>query len=324
MPISPTTLAVFKKLVVKTSDLSKRRKKLDDEVKKREVKLAEAIAALDTTLLDVQLQAIKGDIAELTSLLSDADKALTDLGTLQNDATFMQERDDDADKVARIISETRNGTAQHFKTLKRLQNEGEKAWGKSLKSENFALRELARLHESVTDLRKSLKDRFEKLDKFAVKAFAAKKARSAKALAAAQAEAEALSPWMSTFESESLQKRIEELAKSAEDKELGDELRATLKDGCKDLAGELQAMSVYVEQTLKRADAVKGLKIEAIDMKLALKTLELDAKHEAKLAKVLNGPPAAYEKGLGALAKELKLDTTGRAMLEALEKAEVI
>ncbi len=324
MPIHPNTLAIFKKLVTKTADLEKRRKKLDAEVAKRAAKLGEAISALDTTVLDIQLKALKGDIAELNGLLHDADVAVGDLNTLENDAAFMQERDDDADKVARVISETRDKVAQHFKALKQLENKGEEAWRKSLKSENFALRELARLHAGVTDLRTQLKARFEKLDKVAVKAFAAHEQRNAKALATTQAEAEALEPSMAKFEFDTHKKQVVELARSAESKDHDESTRATLKDGCQDLADELDAMSVWVEQTLKQAEAVKALKIEAIDVKKALKVLELDAKHEARLAKVLNGPPAGFEKGLQALATELKLGSTGKAMLQALRKAGVV
>jgi hypothetical protein len=46
----------------------------------------------------------------------------------------------------------------------------------------------------------------------------------------------------------------------------------------------------------------------------------IDAKHKSKLAKILNGPPSGYEKGLTALGKELKLGRDGKAMLAELKK----
>lgn len=325
MPIAPATLAAFKELVATTADLDKRIKKLDAEVVKREGKIREAIAGLDTTVLETQLKAIEGDIAETTALLHDADMALIPLDTLQKDEAFMQERDDDADKLSKVIANTRNKTAQHFKSLKKLQNDAEDAWRKSLKSENFALRRLARLDESVKDLRKRLKERFAKLDKAAQRATAAHEARDAKALAAARAEVEALDASMAQWEFDSQKKHVDEMKKETDaNKDYSDETRATLTDGIKDLQNELKTTSLWVEQTIKVDKLVKDLKIETIDVDKALKTLEIDAKHKAKLAKILNGPSSGYEKGLTALAKELKLGTDGKAMLAELKKAGVL
>ena len=325
MPINPATLAVFKELVQATADLDKRTAKLDAEVAKREAKIREAIAGLDTTVIETQLKAIEGDIAETTTLLHDADKALISLQTLLNDEAFMQERDDDADKVSKVIANTRTKTAHHFKTLKKLQNDAEDAWRRSLKSEDFALRELARRDESVKDLGKRLKERFAKLDKAAQRATAAHEARDAKALAAARAEVQALDASMAQFEFETEKKLLDDLKKKTDaNKDYTDETRATLTDGIEDLQKSLQAMSVYVEQSLKVDKLVKDLKIEDIDVDKALKTLEIDAKHKPKLARVLNGPPSGYEKGLSALAKEIKLDTDGKTMVTALRKAGVL
>jgi len=64
--------------------------------------------------------------------------------------------------------------------------------------------------------------------------------------------------------------------------------------------------------------------LAAIDVKRALKTLDLDPKAESKLAKALVGTRSAMEKNLDALARELKLKTNGKQMLAALDKAGLI
>jgi len=64
--------------------------------------------------------------------------------------------------------------------------------------------------------------------------------------------------------------------------------------------------------------------VAQIDIGKACKVLSIASKDQAKLAKVLNGQPAAYQKGLDALANELELDTTGKEMLTKLEKAQVV
>ena len=125
MPISEETMAAFKKLAAATAVLDQRIKKVDAEVGKRTTKIAEAIAANDTTLLDIQLAAIGGDIDEVSTLLHDANRSLNDLDKLQRDADFMRERDDDAATVGGIIARVRTGVARHIKTLKDLQNAAE-------------------------------------------------------------------------------------------------------------------------------------------------------------------------------------------------------
>ena len=85
MPISEETMAAFKKLAAATAVLDQRIKKVDAEVGKRTTKIAEAIAANDTTLLDIQLAAIGGDIDEVSTLLHDANGSLNDLDKLQRD-----------------------------------------------------------------------------------------------------------------------------------------------------------------------------------------------------------------------------------------------
>ena len=69
---------------------------------------------------------------------------------------------------------------------------------------------------------------------------------------------------------------------------------------------------------------MQDFKIEPINVKKALDTLDLDSKVESKLAKALIGTRAAMEKNLDALAKELKLKTNGKQMLAALDKAGLI
>ncbi len=325
MPISAAILAQYEALNRTAADLEKRTAKLDAEVQKREGKLKEAFDSQDATVIETQLKALKGDIAETTTLLHDADVAMQPLTALQNDEAFMQERDDDADRLSKIIAATRHKTAQHYKTLKKWENDAEEAWRKSLKSEDFALRRLAELDDGVKDLRKNLKERFEKLDKAAQRAYAAQEARDAKALATAKAAVEAIHGSDAKLEFETYQKLLAQFKADIDaDKEYTADLRATLTDGIKDLSGEMKSMSIYVEQCVKTDEDVKELKIEAIDIDKALKALELDSKHKAKLAKALSGPPSSYEKALTALAKELKLDADGKALLAKLKKAGVI
>jgi hypothetical protein len=64
---------------------------------------------------------------------------------------------------------------------------------------------------------------------------------------------------------------------------------------------------------------IEAMTIAGVDVKKAARALDLDATAEPKLAKALGA--ASIENGLAALAKELKLKTTGKAMLATLQRA---
>jgi len=81
---------------------------------------------------------------------------------------------------------------------------------------------------------------------------------------------------------------------------------------------------VYLDEMGKQEKWVQDFKLEPIDVKKALKTLELDPKAEPKLAKALVGTRSVMDKNLDALARELKLKTNGKQMLAALNKAGLI
>ena len=99
---------------------------------------------------------------------------------------------------------------------------------------------------------------------------------------------------------------------------------AQLKKGAQDALSDHVGAKVYLDQMGKQEKFVQDFKLELIDVKKALKTLELDPKVESKLAKALVGSRSAMEKNLDALAKELKLKTNGKQMLAALDKAGLI
>src|SRR5262249_17254209 len=84
-----------------------------------------------------------------------------------------------------------------------------------------------------------------------------------------------------------------------------------------------------IDDSMKKLDAIVqrlvGLgQVAEVDVGKASKVLSIASKDQSKLAKVLNGQVAAYQRGLDALAKELKLDTTGKEMLTKLERAQVV
>ena len=324
MPISEETMAAFKKLAAATVVLDQRIKKVDAEVGKRTTKIAEAIAANDTTLLDIQLAAIGGDIDEVSTLLHDANGSLNDLDKLQRDADFMRERDDDAATVGGIIARVRTGVARHIKTLKDLQNAAEEAWRKSTKSEDFALRDLAATEKDVPDLQKEVSAAFTQAVGVALRAEKALQERDTKALAAAKAAMVKLDVGGTKIRVETMGKVIADREKSVGNREVTKETLATLQDGYADLRRQMTRVTETLGSLLAEEAGVKAMEIKPIDVKKALGALGLDGKAEAGLAKVLNGPPKEWEKGLDALARTLKTGGTGAKYLASLRRAGLV
>lgn len=321
MTIRPNTLAAFKSLVAGTAELDKRIKKLDAEVEKRKTRVAEAVGANDTTLLDIQLAAIRGDIDELSTLLHEANGWLQALETLKADADFMRERDDDAAHVGGIIARVRTGVARHTKTLKDLQSETEEAWRKSTKSEDFALRDLATSEKDVVDLQKEVHAAFMKAFPVAQRADKAMTARDAKALSAAKSEMAKLDVPGTRIKVETTARVLAGREKSIEIRDVTKETLATLKDGYADLKQQMERVNQSLASLAKEEEGVKAMQIKPIDIKKSLGALGLDGKAEAKLAKVLNGPPKEWEKSLDALAREFKTGGTGARYLASLRRA---
>jgi hypothetical protein len=324
MPIAQETLAAFKRLAAATAGLDQRIKKLDAEVAKRTAKIAEAIEANDTTLLDIQLAAIGGDIDEVSTLLHDANGALTDLEKLQRDVDFMLERDDHAATVGGIVARVRTGVARHTKTLKDLQNAAEDAWRKSTRSEDFALRDLASTEKDVPDLQKEVSATFTQAVGVALRADKALQDRNAKALAAAKAEMAKLDVTGTRIRVETMAKVLADREKSIGNREVAKDTLATLKDGYADLKRQMGRVTQTLGSLLAEEAGVKAMEIKPIDVKKALGALGLDGKAEAALAKVLNGPPREWEKGLDALARTFKTGATGAKYLASLRRAGLV
>ena len=122
----------------------------------------------------------------------------------------------------------------------------------------------------------------------------------------------------------SLIKALADREKSVGNREVTKDTLATLKDGYADLRGQMTRVTQMLGSLLAEEAGVKAMEIKPIDVKKALGALGLDGKAEAGLAKVLNGPPKEWEKGLDALARTLKTGGTGAKYLASLRRAGLV
>jgi hypothetical protein len=323
---NPATLNAFKDLVLKTDKIMKAQKKInprfDLEISSS---LPQAIKDKNVPKIELYLTTLKATLKDIENSLDDTRRALIELGDIErDDEEFVSAHLQDLDKLTTKITDAQSSLTKQFQQGKKFQEQAEKALTGLQGTVDKAYQELAELTKWVNDETKDLKETFHKCDQIATKAKAAFDARDAKALADAQKSMDALGiggkgAIFNSHESQ-LKEFIEKVAGSGFD---ADDV-AQLKKGAQDALSDHVGAKVYLDQMGKQEKFVQDFKLEPIDVKKALKTLELDPKAESKLAKALVGTRSAMEKNLDALARELKLKTNGKQMLAALEKAGVI
>jgi hypothetical protein len=287
-------------------------------------KIPTAIQDADGPKIELYLKSLKVEISDIDDSLEDTRAALDLLDTVENDEEFVSTRLKDVEKITKIASDARTSLTSQYKSAKQFENQAEKALDGQHGTEQEAFRNLAQLDKWIADEKKELKTAFDKSEQLNTKATEAFERRDAKSLADAQKGISALEIGVKRILFDGHESSIKDFMKKADDKRYSESATAQLKDGAQDLLSRHAGTKVYLEQLEATEKRVLGFEIAEIDVKKALKVLEIENKYEGKLAKVLKGPESSMEKGLDALAKELKLDTTGKEMLATLRKAGVL
>jgi hypothetical protein len=304
--------------------LADARKKVDPRFEDIAKEIGAAIEKGDKPMIEFYLKSLKPTIAAITEAMSDVSTAEGQIRGIEKEEDFLASNYDEVEKLGKAVSDAKKHFTKRYQDAKRLENTAEKALGTAGSADDEALQKLARLDHEVKDTVKRWKGWAEDAARIDDEATAAVEARDAKALAAAQKAIRPLTVLITPEMHKITKDEIDAIARRADDKKISEAVRADLKDGAKDLLAAFAPAAGYLEKVQSVGKRVGALDVGAIDVKKALKVLGIEAKHEAKLAKVLKGPPANFEKGLSALAKELKLDTTGKDMLAELRKAHVL
>ncbi len=319
----PETLKAFKDIVLNADKIMKAQKKInprfDQEISSS---LPQAIKDKNIPKIELYLTTLKATLKDIENSLDDARSALIELGDIErDDEDFVSEHLQDLDKLTTTITTAQSSLTKQFEQGKKFQEQAEKALDSQQGTVDKAYQDLAELTKWVNDETKDLKESSRTCDQIATKAKTAFDARDAKALADAQKAMDGLG----IIGKAVIFKSHEDQLKDFIDKVAGSGFAADdvahLKKGAQDALSDHVGTKVYLDEMGKQEKWVQDFKIEPIDVKKAMKTLDLDAKVESKLAKALVGSRTAMEKNLDALARELKLKTNGKQMLAALDKA---
>lgn len=314
----------FQKLQQLATKIDKARKAFEPKFTELGGKLDAAIKDKNRELVEVYLATLEAKIVEIEATNKDLDSATIELFDVQSDKEFVAAHLEALEKTAETIHGGKAAYAKHFQSAKRLQNAAQEIAYSQAEPEEAALRELARIDSEAKDNAKQFQALFAKADAAAERASKANDSGNAKALADAKKAFPAMDIDIAVTMLAGFVKRIDEFEKWCAQQKVSEDVKADLADGISDVRVALKSTQYTAGLLQEQAKRVEGFEVKTVDVKKALKSLELDGKFEGKLAKVLAGPSSGWEKGLTALAKEAKLETDGKEMLAKLKKDKVV
>src|SRR5690349_3925295 len=319
------TLKAWKEAQAKAVEIAQALKKIEPKLKELDGEIRAEAKATDPKLAHVYHASIEQLITVINAGIEAGSRIRNRLSILLRDTEYFAAHEDEIEKLAKAEAEATVKLVAHFRLAQELQGLAQKTWDRQGQGSDYAFIVIARYEKRLDELTAGLAGLVKQLDPLYSKCEKAVAARDAKALADTKKTVAGLG----------VKKLVDDFTSHVESI---DELEGGLKEQLgKDEKAKSQAASAFadlrrkIESGTKSADtlkidsrAIESFKIAPIDVKKALKLLALPAAAEAKLSKVLQGPPAGFETGLSALGKELKVPTTGKAMLEILKRAKLV
>lgn len=325
MAANPNTPDTFKKAVLKADVITKAQKKInprfDLEISSS---LPAAIKDKNGPKIELYQAALKAAMEEIEASLADVRSALLLLKDVEDDEEFVAAHLAAVEKVTTIVSDARASLTSQYQAGLKLQKQAEAALDGLRNTQDRAFQDLAQLDKVFDDEAKELRAAFQKADQLNVKAGKAAEARDEKSLADARKAMDGLEIDIKRITFDGNEKSLAEFVKDLDNRGYDEDIVAQLKGGARELGSRHAGTRVYIEQLEKAAQTMEEFKIEDVDVQKAMDALALDDKIKPRLAKVLEGPAAAYERGLAAIAKDFKLKTTGKDMLVTLKKRGIV
>jgi small-conductance mechanosensitive channel len=308
----PTVVRYTANLIAK---LDQQNKKSDTDFKKTKADLEKSIANGTIPMLKLLRPKLEQEVDDMDDGMSKVEEAKVQIGALQDDQGYASTHFEQIKKLLEKVTDIQNDLTARIKLARDLDARALKAWDAAEGSQDEAEHELAVLKDTVGDIKKVVDKNEPDIPKQADAARKAYAARNQKGLTDART------------------KLIDYHKPSTQIPLARDKVNKFMKKyHYHDLTTEAQYL---LDDLMQMEDAMKDLdkiiqelmdlhQVAQIDMGKACKVLAIATKDQARLAKVLNGQPAAYQKGLEALANDLELDSTGKEMLAKLEKAQLV
>jgi hypothetical protein len=279
----------------------------------------EACTHRETTSLTLYMKALPKLVDNIEGCLDSMIPFQRLMTEIEEDESYVHAHLAALGKLTMMVDTSRSQATSQFQACKQMKATGLRLLAEMTQTVERAERLLASHDKWVNDQRKAILAAVGKAATLLAAAEQAAAKRDAKALATARKAFAAVDlAGLIDFPAEIEHKvaaTLQQMSVVAADKGQGSaiaaEIRATLST-----RQELAPVLAKLAAAKARMDA---LAIGGVDVKKAARALDLDATAEPKLTKALAA--ASIEKGLDTLAKELKLKTTGKAMLATLQRA---
>jgi TolA-binding protein len=313
---TPDTKAILQYTIPLITKLAQQSKKCDAAYKATKADLEKAIKNATIPMLKLLRPKLKLVIDDLDDCVSKSEEAKTQIGILQDDEAYASTHFDQIKQLLEKVTDIEKLATDDLEDARDLDKRALAAWDSAEGSQEEAEQELAVLKDTVGDIKKIVDKNAPDIPKLEDAARKAHAAGNQKALTDARVK---LIDFMKPGTPATLARdKVNKFMKKYHYKELTTEAQYLLDD--------LQQIDDAMKDLDKLVKDLVGLGqvVVKVDIGKAGKVLAIASKDQPKLAKVLNGQPAAYQKGLDALAKDLKLDATGKELLTKLEKAQVV
>jgi predicted nucleic acid-binding Zn-ribbon protein len=299
-------------------------KKIDGEVKILSAKVPPALKDADHKMLEYYAKALRAELTAISASLQDVRSGLGILKNVEDDEEYLANHQKEVKDTTESLDTLRTTLTHQYESIENLEKQVKDNL-KSVKStkEDF-FDEVAKFDNWISGTLKILKETQDKAETISMDIASTADDRDAKGLAAALKAMKDLDTVYLAEAFDRHEKGLKELLKKVDDRGFDAKVTGELKDSIGDLQERIDKARKDVKQLEDDKKEALDTRIEPVNVKEALKVLELDPEVEPKLAKILKGPPNDFEKGLTALAKELKLKVTGKQMLADLQKEGVV
>lgn len=315
----------LKEAVTRLGQSDKESKALAPRVQALVARLAGAIKDRDQPTIVLQNKALGLEVAKIEKALDNVETALGYLAEAEKDDAFVEQNEAKLETASKALSRIRDALTALFKSAKQQRDQADIAVFQLGKSEDAALRELAALDKNFKGRVESIDAAAATVEDFLAKAEAAGRAGDRAGFSSSIGLALSLYNTNVGREKGTPQRAEDDLAAFLKrfSALLGSGGPPVLYNAEKTLRAHIARMRQRLEQIDKRIGEVGKSRPEAIDIAKAARVLKLE-RQKPKLEKALDGPESGFERALDTLARDLKLDTSGKAMLQELRKAKVL
>jgi hypothetical protein len=321
--IPPKTLAAFKSAILRADAIDKHNKKLQADFKARSAKLVAAVKDKAVPLAGLLLEQLGTTVDKAEECLSDIEKFLrVDIADVQRDKDFAEAKSAQIEKLVAIVSAAQSSLTRQFEAARQIDAAAEKMLKAQATGKDAALREQAELERFVGRRGKELLALNDASHKLAVTAIVAFADRDVATLTKARNDIEGLGIEGELDAADRLDKEVDDFLKRWKGKGFGDDVDAGFDRAAAKLKDDIDGVPAWIKQSRAALKETRGYKLSPPDAKKALKTLDLPATAEAKLAKAIGLPLGPMAKAF--LIKELKLKSARKKMVDDLVKAGVV